>query len=78
MYEMRAESPDGRGELLWHVLAKEPSSGTLCGRHAPPPPVTTPAGTGETTAERYCTHCMGAFRSAVQAHAENALRPEAA
>ncbi|MFD9571315.1 hypothetical protein ACFWBI_15840 [Streptomyces sp. NPDC059982] len=74
---MRAESPDGGGELLWHVLAKEPSSGTLCGRHAPPP-VSTPAETGGATAERYCTHCMGAFRSAVQAHAEKELRPEAA
>ncbi|GAA3278758.1 hypothetical protein Slala03_17250 [Streptomyces lavendulae subsp. lavendulae] len=77
MYEMRAESPDGLGELLWHVLAKEPSSGTLCGRHAPPPPAV-PAISDGTTGERYCAPCMTAFRSAVQAHADNALSPEAA
>ncbi|MFF3013563.1 hypothetical protein [Streptomyces sp. NPDC057939] len=72
MYEMRADSPDGRGELLWHVLSKESPSGTLCGRHAPPS-ATARSTAGETAAERYCTPCMEAFRTAVQGNTERSV-----
>ncbi|MDA5281670.1 hypothetical protein ACWGHM_02220 [Streptomyces sp. NPDC054904] len=72
MYEMRADSPDGHGELLWHVLSKESPSGTLCGRHAPPS-TTTRSTAGETAGERYCTPCMEVFRAAVQGHTERSV-----
>ncbi|MET9604204.1 hypothetical protein ABZZ17_03955 [Streptomyces sp. NPDC006512] len=72
MYEMRADSTDGRGELLWHVLSKESPSGTLCGRHAPPS-ASTRSTTAETAGERYCTPCMEAFRTAVQEHAARSV-----
>jgi hypothetical protein len=66
MYEMRAESPMDRSELVWHVIAKDVPSSTLCGSRLAPPPAATD---GEATAERYCVPCMTAFSSAVRSDA---------
>lgn len=63
MYEMRAESTADSGELIWHVIAKDAPSGTLCGSRLAPPSAATD---GEATAEHYCAPCMTAFSSAVQ------------
>ncbi|MET9963730.1 hypothetical protein ABZ128_32445 [Streptomyces sp. NPDC006326] len=56
MYEMRYASADRR-EAVWHVLAKEAASGTLCGLRLVSASKTAPAGAGE----RYCAACMEAF-----------------
>lgn len=64
MYEMRAEPTMDKRELVWHVIAKDATAGTLCGSHLPTPPH--PATDGEATAERYCVPCMTAFSSAVR------------
>ncbi len=63
MYEMRAESTVDRGELVWHVIAKDVPASTLCGSRLAPPLA---APHGEATAERYCGLCMTAFGSAIQ------------
>lgn len=66
MYEMRAESTVDRGELVWHVIAKDAPASTLCGSHLAPPLA---AMHSEATAERYCNPCMTAFSSAIQSDA---------
>lgn len=67
MYEMRAESSPGRLEMLWHVIAKEPATGTLCG-YILAPDQTVTALLSEGAAERYCVACMSAFRAAMESH----------
>ncbi|MEU6890259.1 hypothetical protein ABZ934_00385 [Streptomyces sp. NPDC046557] len=61
MYEMRAESSAERGQLLWHVIAKDTTLSTLCGSllspGRPPVPPTEP------TADHYCAACMHAVRA---------------
>lgn len=63
MYEMRAESIVDRGELVWHVIAKDAPASTLCGSRLAPPPAHTD---GEAAKDRYCAPCMTAFSSAVR------------
>ncbi|WP_328923919.1 hypothetical protein OG429_04265 [Streptomyces sp. NBC_00190] len=65
MYEMRAESTPGGSEMLWHVIAKVPATGTLCG-YTLAPNRTVTALLSEGAAERYCVPCMSAFRSAME------------
>ncbi|MFG2986602.1 hypothetical protein ACGFYQ_36080 [Streptomyces sp. NPDC048258] len=67
MYEMRAESTPGRSEMLWHVIAKDPATGTLCG-YTLAPDQTVTALLSEGAAERYCVPCMSAFRTAMERH----------
>jgi hypothetical protein len=67
MYEMRAESTLGRGELMWHVIAKHTPASTLCGSHLTRSPDVT---ADEASAEHYCASCMSAFSSAVRAERE--------
>ncbi|WP_344493966.1 hypothetical protein [Streptomyces enissocaesilis] len=66
MYEMRAEPTVDRGELVWHVIAKDAPASTLCGSRLAPPLAAPP---GEAAAERYCHPCMSAFGSAMQSDA---------
>ncbi|MFB7463569.1 hypothetical protein ACFCZ1_08685 [Streptomyces sp. NPDC056224] len=73
MYEMRAESTPGGSEMLWHVIAKIPATGTLCG-YTLAPDLTVTALLSEGVAERYCVPCMSAFRAAM----ENRVPPGAA
>ncbi|MFG2875436.1 hypothetical protein ACGFYU_10575 [Streptomyces sp. NPDC048337] len=69
MYEMRAESTADRCELIWHVVAKAPMAGTLCGGLiAPDAFATGPAVTAAT--ERYCDPCMTAFGTVLRTSAE--------
>lgn len=63
MYEMRAESTVDRGELVWHVIAKDAPASTLCGSHLAPPPAHPD---DEAAKDRYCAPCMTAFGSAVR------------
>ncbi|MGW0365547.1 hypothetical protein [Streptomyces sp. NPDC002990] len=79
MYEMRAESTPGRPEMLWHVIAKDQATGTLCG-YILAPDRTVTALLSEGAAERYCVPCMTAFRAAMESHAPqtNGLRRRAA
>ncbi|MFC9292588.1 hypothetical protein ACFTWH_30440 [Streptomyces sp. NPDC057011] len=77
MYEMRAESTADRCELIWHVVAKAPMAGTLCGGLIAPDAFA--AGTAPTAAtERYCDPCMTAFGTALQMSAERGAHPEPA
>ncbi|MFE9634590.1 hypothetical protein [Streptomyces sp. NPDC006463] len=69
MYEMRAESTPGGSEMLWHVIAKVPATGTLCG-YTLAPDRTVTALLSEGVAERYCVPCMSAFRSVMESHAQ--------
>ncbi|MFD9407480.1 hypothetical protein ACFWBN_10760 [Streptomyces sp. NPDC059989] len=60
MYEMRAESTGDRCELIWHVVAKDTTAGTLCGGSLAPYVPTAEPGAAAAT-ERYCDPCMTAF-----------------
>ncbi|WP_274562427.1 hypothetical protein [Streptomyces spiramyceticus] len=63
MYEMRAESTVGKAELIWHVISKEATDSTLCGRPVTLSSPAAPLPQNETTAERYCPSCMTAVSS---------------
>lgn len=69
MYAMCAEASADRSGLLWHVLAKDPRRGTLCGRRTPQPHLA-----AEGAADHYCAACMASFRSEVQEREERAGR----
>lgn len=74
MHEMRAEYTPGRSEMLWHVIAEDRSTGTLCG-YLLPANRTVVALMSEGVPERYCTPCMTAFRAAVlKSHTSDAAR----
>ncbi|RSS79102.1 hypothetical protein [Streptomyces sp. WAC06614] len=64
MYEMRAESTDGRRRLVWHVLAKDAGASALCGFLLPAEPAV--PGGEEPETEHYCAPCMDAFGGVVQ------------
>ncbi|GGX09533.1 MULTISPECIES: hypothetical protein [Streptomyces] len=68
MYEMRAESTVGRGELIWHVIRKDVAPSALCGRFLAQVSPTALLAQIEAAAERYCPSCMTAFSSAVRSH----------
>ncbi|WP_028812566.1 hypothetical protein [Streptomyces flavidovirens] len=68
MYEMRAESTVGRGELVWHVIRKDVAASALCGRYLRHPSPAALLAQIEAAAERYCPTCMTAFGSAVRGH----------
>ncbi|MET9319943.1 hypothetical protein ABZX75_07060 [Streptomyces sp. NPDC003038] len=78
MYEMRAESTPGGSEMLWHVIAEDQATGTLCG-YLLAPDRTVTALLSEGAAERYCVPCMTAFRAAMESRTPgtNALRRRA-
>lgn len=65
MYEMRAESTSDRGELIWHVIAKDATADTLCGSLLAPLQSAIEAAAVPVT-ERYCAPCMTAFSTAMQ------------
>ncbi|MGX1885808.1 hypothetical protein AR457_00480 [Streptomyces agglomeratus] len=65
MHEMRAESTIGTGELIWHVIRKDLTTSSLCGRFLDPASPAAPLTENEAT-ERYCSSCMTAFVAAVQ------------
>ncbi|GHH82232.1 hypothetical protein GCM10018781_66760 [Kitasatospora indigofera] len=71
MHEMRAEadhSTEGRS-LLWHVVAKEDGSRSLCGsRLQPTGPAPAPGPGGpDGLPDRYCAPCLDAVRRTMQA-----------
>ncbi|MFD3698370.1 hypothetical protein ACFWUZ_19840 [Streptomyces sp. NPDC058646] len=76
MYKMCAEATAGQGELLWHVLAQNTSSHTLCGKNTGGEDAALIAATA--AADRYCPPCLAAFRSAIQHHADASREPRAA
>lgn len=71
MYEMWAEfdpavSPPA---VVWHVVAKDDASASLCGRFLEPSQRVVPStdGTGPATPDRYCDPCLGTVREAMAA-----------
>ncbi|MGW7055995.1 hypothetical protein [Streptomyces sp. NPDC054887] len=68
MYEMRAESTVGRGELIWHVIRKDVDPSALCGRFLTQVSPAALFSQIEAAAERYCPSCMTAFSTAFRSH----------
>ncbi|MFF2144347.1 hypothetical protein [Kitasatospora sp. NPDC058190] len=71
MYEMWAEqdpavSPPG---LVWHVVAKDDATASLCGRVLEPTQRVVPSdgGTGPALPDRYCDPCLVTVREALAA-----------
>ncbi|OEJ28467.1 hypothetical protein AR457_32360 [Streptomyces agglomeratus] len=74
MYEMRAEPTIGKGELIWHVIHKDVTASTLCGRSLMPDSPAALLAQIEAAAERYCSSCMTAFSSAFSSAVQHHVR----
>ncbi|MBV2154853.1 hypothetical protein [Kitasatospora sp. SUK 42] len=71
MYEMWAEHDPAISppSVVWHVMAKDGSTSSLCGRFLEPSQRITPAvdGTGPTLPDRYCDPCLVTVRETLAA-----------
>ncbi|MFD7450519.1 hypothetical protein [Kitasatospora sp. NPDC059827] len=69
VYEMWAEhdpavSPPA---VVWHVVAKDDASASLCGRFLEPSQRVLPPGDGSPVPDRYCDPCLVTVREAIAA-----------